>query len=257
MLLALVVGIFTVVACLFFAGKQWFPDAISLHAQSYDSHFHLTLLITGIIFILAQLALGYAVFRYRDRGQRVVFTRGSNRLEILWTSATAILFIGLMLGGSSIWANLHFAKPPAESLRVEVMAKQFAWSFRYPGPDGRLGKTDVKMVNDAAGNPFGIDESDPAGKDDIVTSVLRVPEKTPVVLSLNARDVIHSFFVRELRLKQDVVPGMVIPLIFQADKIGKYEVACAELCGLGHHQMRSVLQVMSQEAFDEWLREAK
>ncbi len=256
MLLALVVCIFTVVACLLFT-REWFPDAISLHAQSYDTQFHLTLLITGIIFVLAQLALGYAIVRYRDRGQRVVFSRGSNRLEVLWTSATAVLFIGLMLGGSSIWANLHLAKPPADSLKVEAMAKQFAWSFRYAGADGRFGRTNVKLVNDAAGNPFGLDDADPAGKDDIVTSVLRVPEKAPVVLSLNARDVIHSFFVRELRLKQDIVPGMIIPLYFQAEKRGKYEVACAELCGLGHHQMRSTLEVMSSEAFAEWQREAK
>ena len=107
----------------------------------------------------------------------------------------------------------------------------------------------------AAGNPFGIDPEDPASKDDITSSALRVPAGRPVALVLQARDVIHNFFVRELRLKQDVVPGMAIPLTFQADRTGTYEVACSELCGLGHHQMRSTMQVMSPEAFEEWLAE--
>lgn len=256
MFLAVLLWIFTVVSCLAFAAKRWWlPGAISAHAEAYDRQLGLTLWVCGAIFVAAQLLLGWAVYRFRNRGQRVRFTRGSNRLEFTWTTATAVVFLGLMFSGFGIWAKLHFERPPADALRVEVMAKQFAWSYRYPGPDGKFGRTDVRLVNDAAGNPFGLDEQDPAAQDDIVASALRVPEKTPVVLTLLARDVIHNFFVRELRLKQDVVPGMAIPLAFQADRPGKYEVACSELCGLGHHQMRSLMEVMTREAFEEWLRE--
>ena len=137
-------------------------------------------------------------------------------------------------------------------MRIEVLAKQFAWSFRYPGPDGKFGRTDLKLINDAAGNPFGLDDTDPAARDDIMTSTLQVPVNTPIRLILISRDVIHSFFVRELRLKQDIVPGMNIPLHFQADQVGTYEVPCAELCGLGHHQMRTTLEVLSASDFEKW-----
>ena len=98
-----------------------------------------------------------------------------------------------------------------------MLGKQFAWSFRYPGPDGKFGRTDLKLINDAAGNPFGLDEKDPAGKDDIVSASLKVPAGKPIKLIMHSRDVIHNFFVRELRMKQDIVPGMEIPLHFQAD----------------------------------------
>jgi cytochrome c oxidase subunit 2 len=158
-------------------------------------------------------------------------------------------------GPGGIWAAVHLAKAPADAIKVEVLGKQFAWSFRYAGPDGKFGRTDIKLINDAGGNPFGIDDKDPAGNDDIVSSTLHVPAGTPVALTLKSRDVIHSFFVRELRLKQDLVPGMEIPLYFQADKIGSYELACAELCGLGHHQMRSSLEVMSAADFEKWKRQ--
>jgi cytochrome c oxidase subunit II len=159
-----------------------------------------------------------------------------------------------VLMGANIWAKVHFEDAPAGAMQVEVMAKQFAWSFRYPGPDGVFGKTDLKLINDAAGNPMGIDEKDPAGKDDIVSASLKVPAGKPVKLLLRSRDVIHNFFVRELRLKQDLVPGMDIPFHFQTNKdvSGTYEVPCSELCGLGHFQMRTTMQVMSEPEFEQW-----
>jgi cytochrome c oxidase subunit 2 len=173
-------------------------------------------------------------------------------MEAIWTSATAVLFIGIVLMGTKIWASVHFEEAPADAIPIEVLGKQFAWSFRYPGPDGKFGKTDLKLINDANGNPFGLDDKDPASKDDIVSGSLKVPAGKPIKLILHSRDVIHNFFVRELRLKQDIVPGMEIPFHFQADVIGTYEIPCSELCGLGHHQMRSTLQVMSQADFDKW-----
>ena len=164
-------------------------------------------------------------------------------------AVTAVIFIGLAIAGQGIWAGVHL-RSDASALKVEVLAKQFAWSYRYAGPDGVFSRTDVKAIDDAGGNPFGV-----VGGDDIVAPILRVPAGRPVELLLKSRDVIHNFFVRELRIKQDVVPGMTIPLRFTADKPGTYEVPCSELCGLGHHQMRGTLVVMPPDEFDAWLRE--
>ena len=253
MLLAPVVWILTVVICYFFVAQTWwFPPPISEHGVTYDAQFMRTLWVVGIIFFLAQFALGYVIVKFKDDGRRAGYSHGNNKLEALWTSAAAVLFIGLVLMGANIWAKVHFEDAPADAVQVEVMAKQFAWNFRYPGPDGKFGRTELKLINDAAGNPLGIDEKDPAGKDDIVSASLKVPAGKPIKLLLRSRDVIHNFFVRELRLKQDLVPGMDIPFHFQADKVGVYEVPCSELCGLGHFQMRTTMQVMSESEFEQW-----
>jgi cytochrome c oxidase subunit 2 len=256
MLLGLIVWFLTVVICyLFFGHYWWFPPPISQHGQAYDAQFNVTLWVTGVIFFLAQVALGYAIIKFRDKGGTAKYSHGNNVLEAVWTSATALLFIGLVLAGTRIWAAVHFAEAPADALRIEVMSKQFAWAFRYAGPDGKFGRTDLKQINDQGGNPFGVDEKDPAGKDDITSASIKVPVGKPILLILRSRDVIHNFFVRELRLKQDIVPGMEIPFHFQADQIGVYEVPCSELCGLGHHQMRTTLEVMSPENFEKWKQE--
>jgi cytochrome c oxidase subunit II len=256
MLLAPIVWILTIAICYVFIGHYWwFPAPISAHGIAYDDQFTITLVVTGVIFFLAQMALGWVIFRYRDDGKRASYSHGNNKLEAIWTSATAVLFIGLVLFGTRIWAAVHFVSAPADALKIEVSAKQFAWNFRYPGPDGVFGKTDIKLINDAGGNAFGIDDKDPASKDDITSASIKVPAGKPIMLIMKSRDVIHNFFVRELRLKQDIVPGMEIPMHFQADKIGVYEVPCSELCGLGHHQMRTTLEVMAPADFEKWLRD--
>lgn len=253
MLLAPIIWVLTVIICYCFAAKiWWFPPPVSAHGMEYDTQFMRTLIITGIIFFFAQMALGYVIVRFRDNGGRASYSHGNNKMEALWTSATAVLFIGIVLMGTKIWASVHFVDAPTDAIPIEVLGKQFAWSFRYPGPDGKFGRTDLKLINDANGNPFGLDDKDPAAKDDIVSGSLKVPAGKPIKLILHSRDVIHNFFVRELRLKQDIVPGMEIPFHFQADVVGTYEVPCSELCGLGHHQMRSTLQVMPQADFDKW-----
>jgi cytochrome c oxidase subunit 2 len=253
MLLAPVVWVLTVVICYFFVVKTWwFPPPINAHGVAYDEQFMRTLIITGIIFFVAQFALGYAIFKFRADGRRATYSHGNDKLETLWTSATAVLFLGLVLMGSKIWAGVHFDEAPPDSIPIEVLGKQFAWSFRYPGPDGKFGRTDLKLVNDSAGNPFGLDDKDPAAKDDLVSASLKIPVGKPIRLIMHSRDVIHNFFVRELRMKQDIVPGMEIPLHFQADKIGVYEVPCSELCGLGHFQMRTTMTVLSEADFEQW-----
>lgn len=255
MLLAPVVWALTVVICYFFIAQTWwFPPPISAHGIAYDGQFMRTLVVVGVIFFLAQFVLGIVIVKFRDDGRRASYSHGNNKLETLWTSATALLFLGLVIMGTKIWAGVHFDEAPPDSMNIEVMAKQFAWNFRYPGPDGKFGHTDLKLVNDASGNPMGIDDKDPASKDDVVSASLKIPVGRHIKLILHSRDVIHNFFVRELRMKQDIVPGMEIPFHFEADQIGIYEVPCSELCGLGHYQMRTTMQVMSQADFDNWMQ---
>ena len=203
---------------------------------------------------MAQIAILAVAWKFRAgrRSASAESTPAGNRFELLGTAATAALFIGLLAMGARTWASVQFTAPPPNAETVEVLARQFAWNFRYPGPDGRFGRTDARLVSDASGNPFGLDEADPSSKDDIVSATLRVPAGRPVSLTLLSLDVIHSFFVRELRIKQDVVPGMRIPLHFTADEPGVYEVPCSELCGLGHHQMRTTVIVMPAGEFDAW-----
>jgi cytochrome c oxidase subunit II len=253
MLLAPVVWALTIAIAYFFIAKTWwFPPPINQHGIAYDEQFMRTLVVVGIIFVLAQFALGYVIVKFKNDGGRATYSHGNNRLETLWTSATALLFLGLVVMGTKIWAGVHFDEAPPDAIPIEVLAKQFSWSFRYTGPDGKFGHIDLKLVNDSAGNPYGLDDKDPASKDDIVSASLKVPVGKSIRLILHSRDVIHNFFVRELRMKQDIVPGMEIPLHFQADKIGIYEVPCSELCGLGHFQMRTTMQVMSMADFEAW-----
>ncbi len=240
----------------FFTRTWWFPAAISEHARQVDSQFMFTLVITGVIFILAQLALGWAVFRFgQRRSGRATYSHGNNKMEVMWTSATAILFVGLTIMGESVWARVHFIGAPEGAIPIEVTGQQFVWNIRYSGPDGKFGALDINQINDSAGNPLGIDSKDPAGKDDITAPTIAVPVNKPVELILRSKDVTHSFFVPELRLKQDTVPGMRIRIHFTAEKVGKYEAPCAELCGLGHYKMRTYLEVMEQADYEKWLQD--
>lgn len=240
MVLGSLLGALVVVACaLFLHTPAWFPSAITLAGQQYDRQFLLTLWVSALIFLIAHLFLISLTLPFR---RKVLHPR----FEFVWTFIAVLLFSDLALTGTRIWAGVRTNPIPPGAVRVEVLAHQFAWSFRSPGPDGKFGRTALKYVNDPAGNPFGVDPSDPAGRDDVTTATLTVPAGRDIILTLRSRDVIHDFFVRELRLKQDAVPGMDIPYRFRADIPGIYEIACSELCGLGHSQMRSTLAVVRE-----------
>jgi cytochrome c oxidase subunit 2 len=217
----------------------------------------------GIVFVAAQGALGLFVWQYRDRpdAKKVEYSHGNIKLEVVWTVLTAVLFVGLNLMGSNVWARERFAPAEAGSVPVEVTGMQFAWYFRYPGPDGKYGATSAKLMDPSAGGEaaVGLNTSDPAAKDDVVTGTMYLPVDREVDLSLRAVDVIHSFFVPQLRFKQDTVPGLNIHMHIRPTAIGEYEIACAELCGLGHYKMHGMVHVVSQEDFDKWLaaREAE
>ncbi len=257
MFLAILIWLFTIATVIAFASRHWwFPESASSHGEILDGQFVVTLVVTGIVFILAQMALGWALFRYRDTGKnRAVYSHGNNKLELLWTSLTAIVFFLMVLPGQKIWADLYLNPAPENALQIEVTGQQFAWNIRYAGPDGQFGTVKPELIDDDGGNPLGLDFDDPAAEDDLVVPTMAIPVNQPVELLLRSKDVTHAFSVRELRIKQDTVPGLLIPLRFTATKTGSFEIACAELCGMGHHRMRSFIDVLSDDEYQDWLRE--
>jgi cytochrome c oxidase subunit 2 len=238
---------------MFVSGRWWFPTAISEHGPAYDRQFILTIIVVGIAFVAAQVALGIAVWRFRDTGDgsgaRAVYSHGNNRMEILWTGVTAVIFITLALLGQRVWWNLHMIDAPANANRVRVTAQQFQWNFHYAGPDGKFGRTDPRKISDESINYVGLDSTDPASADDSVTQTLVTAVNRPVELNLTSRDVTHSFWVPQLRFKQDAVPGLDVKVHFTPQAAGQYEIACAELCGQQHYKMRSYMLVVPEDEY--------
>lgn len=261
-LIAIVVWLITVAMSLPFVTRTWWmPDPITEVGRAIDASFMFTLVGTGIIFLLAQAALGYAVWRFGKRASGpAADMHGNPKLELLWTAAAAVIFVSLTCFGYSIWAETRFIEeksmaPSPDRLVVEVTGQQFVWNMRYAGADNQFGPTRIDLIDDAAGNPVGVDRSDPAGSDDIMVPEMRVPVNKEVEVVLKSKDVLHNFFVPELRIKLDTVPGLVGKLRFKPEAEGKYEIVCSELCGLGHYKMRSFLYVVSEEEYAAWIEE--
>jgi cytochrome c oxidase subunit 2 len=259
-----VIWLITLASTYFFIAKTWwFPAGASASTAAIDHQFFVTFILMGIIFVAAQLTLGFFAWKYRGQASntRAEYSHGNLRLEFIWTTLTAILFIGLNLVGSPIWAAERFRPAVDSATHVEVTGMQFAWYFRYPGPDGKFGLAKPELEDPSAGGEgaLGLDTSDPASKDDVVTGIMEVPVNREVEVILRAHDVIHSFFVPAMRFKQDAVPGLAIHMHFTPTQTGDFEIACAELCGLGHYKMHGMLKVVSQDEFDKWLatREAE
>ncbi len=260
--LAIIVwGITVALTVPFITQTWWMPEAITALGREIDGAFSVTLLFTGVIFLLAQAALGYTVWRYsRKSDEPASATHGNNRMEVLWTLAAFLIFVGLAVFGFSVWAETRFIEgrmdePDPDRLVIEVTGQQFVWNMRYAGADGEFGATDINLIDDAAGNPVGLDRATPGGADDIMVPEMYVPVNKDVEVVLKSKDVLHNFFVPELRIKLDTVPGIVGRLRFKAETAGRYEIVCSELCGLGHYKMRSFLHVVSQEEYEAWLAE--
>jgi cytochrome c oxidase subunit II len=194
-----------------------------------------------------------------------VKSHASSYLEIGVAIVEAILLVGFSI---PLWAaRVDHMPAESEALVVQVTGEQFAWNVHYAGPDGRFGRTDISMI-DLQSNPLGLDRSDPAAKDDVTTvNQLYLPVNRPIIVRLRSKDVIHSFGVPEFRVKQDAVPGLTIPIWFVPNittaemrtRMGKpefqYEIACAQLCGLGHARMRGFVTVQTAEEFQTWMDE--
>jgi cytochrome c oxidase subunit 2 len=258
LVLLCVIWLITLASTYFFIAKTWWlPTGASAAAAAIDHQFAVTFVIMGVVFVAAQMALGFLVWKYRDQssGKYSDYSHGNTKLEIVWTTLTIILFVGLNLIGSPIWAAERFRPAVDGATRVEVTGMQFAWYFRYPGPDGKFGVTRPELEDPSAGGEaaLGLDPADPASKDDVVTGIMEVPVGREVEVILRAHDVIHSLFIPQMRFKQDAVPGLAIHMHFTPTEIGSYEIACAELCGLGHYKMHGILKVVSQNEFDQWI----
>jgi len=256
--LLLVIWLITFFSTYFFVAKTWWlPHGAAAAAPWIDHQFALTFILMGIIFVAAQAGLGWVVWKYRDQGSasRVDYSHGNTKLEVVWTTLTAILFVGLNLMGSHVWASERFEPAHEGSVKVEATGLQFAWYFRYPGMDDKYGRTKPELIDASAGGDaaLGLDPSDPASKDDVVSGTMYLPVGREADLTLRAQDVIHSLFIPSMRFKQDAVPGLIIHMHFTPTETGDYEIACAELCGLGHYKMHGMLKVVSQADFDKWL----
>ncbi len=261
-LLAIVIWSISIITAGLFAWSKWrLPESVAAHSPAIDHQFKITLAIIGAGFLLTHAALGYAVWRYRAKGdERAAHSRGSARLETILAACVGAIFIALAITGQRVWAQLRLNQAPPDAIQAEAVAQQFQWNFRYPGADGKFGRTNPRLYNDADNSigarpgPLGIDPNDPAGRDDVVMATLVAPVGRPINLTLRSKDVIHDFYVPALRLKQDAVPGMKINIFFTATKEGRYEIACAELCGRFHHQMRAYLDVKSLRDYEEWVK---
>jgi cytochrome c oxidase subunit II len=209
------------------------PEDVSTYGRQIDGLFYLILWITGIIFIVVESVLLFFLFRYRHReGRPAHYTHGSNRLEVIWTIVPAVICVVLALLSRRSWADIKQHMPKG-AMQVEVTAEQFAWNIRYPGPDGNLNTPD-----------------------DVVTlNQLHFPVGRALIVTLHSKDVIHSFFLPEFRVKQDAVPGMTTRIWLEATRTGHWEIACAELCGLGHFRMKGFVTVETPEEFERWLAE--
>jgi cytochrome c oxidase subunit 2 len=257
MRLALAIALLLITAgslWLFIAHPWWFPAGASLNAGALDQQFRIAFSILGGLFVAAQILL--AAFLLSSRKKEVsAYLLGNWKLEIAWTLAIAALFFWFNVSGEKLWSRVMNHHGRSDALQVEVTGAQFQWYFRYPGPDGIFGKFDAqKFARPDEGNPLGLDPTDPNGRDDVVSTSLVLPVGRNVELTLRAQDVIHSVFIPAMRFKQDAVPGMSIHAHLQPVVAGNYEIACAELCGLGHYRMRAQVRVLSQEEFDSWLR---
>jgi len=212
---------------------QWLPEDVSTFGQEIDSLFYLIYYITGVAFILVTVLMIWFLIRYRHSDERrATYTHGNTTLEIIWTVIPAAIFIALSFMSVSTWARVKRHAPDSD-FEMGVTGKQFNWEIAYPGPDGKLGTDDdVKFDND-----------------------LHVPVNKVVRVHLTSKDVIHSFYLPNLRLRQDAVPGRTILVWFEATKPGKYELPCSQLCGFGHSGMKGWLYVHTPEEYQKWAAE--
>jgi len=240
---------------LFIAKPWWFPELASVRGGDIDSVFTAVLIVTGIAFVGVQGVLGYFVARYGTRGtERAGYWHDNPKAEAGLLIGTAVIMTVLVFMGQRVWSDIYFTEAPAGSLEVQATGQQFQWYFHYAGPDGVFGRTDAKLMTES--NPLGVDKTDPASKDDIQSPEMHAVVDKPVKVRLRSKDVIHSFFVPRMRYKQDAVPGMSILVWLTPTKTGKFEIACAELCGAQHYRMRAFLFVeKTEQDLNNWLKQ--
>jgi cytochrome c oxidase subunit 2 len=231
------------------------PVQASTHAGEIDQMIVLVHWLMLILFVGWGAFFMFVLFRFRKRANpKASYTGAKGKISKSLEVAIAIIEVVLLVGYAiPAWAR-RVRQFPAESqaVVVRVVGQQFAWNVHYPGPDGKFGRTDIKLVS--ADNAIGIDRTDPNAKDDVTEiNQLNLPVDRPVLVHLSSMDVIHSFGLYEMRVKQDAVPGMQIPVWFIPNRVGEYEITCSQLCGLGHFRMRGFVNVQSEADYRKWM----
>ena len=215
---------------------SWLMDeSASTVGPQIDRLYYVILVITGIVFVATELTLLWFIFKYRHReGRKAEYIQGSTKAEIVWTTVPAIIVIAIALASAGLWDEIKDPDSvPANAMTVILTAKQFEWNLTYPGPDGELNTED----------------------DFTVRNRLDIPLDRPTRLEMYSEDVIHSFYIPDFRLKQDVVPGMELMMWFQPTRTGEFPIGCAELCGIGHTRMRGTLTVHTPSEYQTWMNE--
>lgn len=240
-------------------------EPASNHGEKIDNMLEITIIITGIVFVITQILLFWFSFKYQEReNQKAYYYPHNNKLELIWTVVPAIVLTVLVGFGLYYWFQIT-GEAPRDAQVVEVTGKQFNWEFRYPGKDGQLGKKYFKEVDETRGNPLGQLWDDPANHDDIYTTgEMHIVVNKPVKLVIYAKDVIHDVGLAHFRMKMDAVPGIPTTLWFtpkfttreMREKYGpdfNYEISCDQMCGRGHFGMRGTIVVESEAEYKMWL----
>ncbi len=244
--------------------SSFLPESASVHGVWIDNVFNITLLVTGLVFVLTQVGLFLFVYIYREReGQKALYYPENSKLEMWWTIIPAIFMTVLVVTGLFYWFKIT-GPAPKDAMVIEVTGKQFNWIARYPGADGKLGYKNFTLIND--NNIIGMDTTDVASHDDIIPTDLHFVVGKPVKIIINSRDVMHNFDLPHFRVKMDAVPGIPTTFWFtpkytteQMREIVKnpkfnYELACAQICGQSHYAMKMAVKVETQEEFDKWIK---
>jgi cytochrome c oxidase subunit 2 len=212
--------------------KMDLPRDISEHGYQIDHLYYFILWLTGVVFVATEAVLFWFLWKYDGGTQRgpVKFSHGSHNIEVIWTILPAAILLFIAIYQMNAWAEVKINKPDIPPT-VEVTARQFEWRLRYPGADGKIGtRDDIHHVNE-----------------------LHVPVDTDILVELKSMDVLHSFFLPNMRIKQDAMPGSKIPVWFRASETGTFDLVCAELCGWGHYKMKGRLTVESKQDYEAWL----
>ena len=234
-----------------------FPVQASTHAAEVDQMTVLVHWLMLVLFVGWGLFFLFVLFRFNRRANPVAnYTGAKGKISKGLEVAVAVIEVLLLVFYAiPAWAKRVKAFPSeSEAVVVRVVAEQFAWNIHYPGRDGKFGRTEIALVS--ADNPLGLDRRDPDAKDDITTiNQLNLPIDRPVLVHLSSKDVIHSFGLYEMRVKQDAIPGMTIPVWFIPNRSGEYEIACSQLCGLGHFRMRGFITIQSAADYQKWFND--
>ena len=252
MMLVIVLVLLVVGSLVFHWLSPWWFTPLASNWGAIDTTIDITLYITGFVFVAVNLFLAYAIYRFRHNpSRRALYEPENKKLETWLTVITAVGVAAMLAPGLIVWAD--FVDVPEDADEIEVIGAQWQWSFRLPGEDGVLGEVDSRHVG--PDNPFGMNTTDPAGKDDVLVSSneLHLPIDRPVKVLLRSKDVLHDFAVPQFRVKMDLVPGMVTYVWFTPTRTGKFDILCMELCGIAHYTMRGHVVVDTQDDFDNWL----